>query len=137
RPPRCRCRTMPEYPRARPMPSASSRSSPTTSSSPQGIRSMLRFRSLGSGSSGNATLVEARSDGRVSRLLIACGFALRHLDARLARVGLSAADIDAVFITHEHGDHIGCARGLSRREGIPVWMSEGTWLANGARDFEG
>ncbi|MGJ7492439.1 MBL fold metallo-hydrolase [Variovorax sp. ZT4R33] len=98
---------------------------------------MLRFRSLGSGSTGNATLVEATSGGRTSRLLVDCGFALRHLDARLARVGLAASDVDAVFITHEHGDHIGCAHALSRRERLPVWMSEGTWLATGARDFEG
>jgi phosphoribosyl 1,2-cyclic phosphodiesterase len=98
---------------------------------------MLRFRSLGSGSTGNATLVEASSGARTSRLLIDCGFALRHLDVRLARAGLVASDIDAIFITHEHGDHIGCAHALSRRERIPVWMSEGTWLATGARDFEG
>ncbi len=98
---------------------------------------MLRFRSLGSGSTGNAALIEARSGGRISRLLVDCGFALRHLDARLARAGLSASDIDAVFVTHEHGDHIGCARALSRRERLPVWMSEGTWLATGGHDFEG
>jgi len=98
---------------------------------------VLRFRSLGSGSTGNATLVEATSGGRTSRLLIDCGFTLRHLDARLARAGLVASDIDAIFITHEHGDHIGCAHALSRRERIPVWMSEGTWLATGGRDFEG
>lgn len=98
---------------------------------------MLRFRSLGSGSTGNATLVEATSSGRTSRLLVDCGFSLRHLDARLARVGLVASQIDAIFITHEHGDHIGCARALSRRQRIAVWMSEGTWLATGAQDFEG
>ncbi|HEY2255993.1 MAG TPA: MBL fold metallo-hydrolase [Variovorax sp.] len=98
---------------------------------------MLRFCSLGSGSTGNATLVEATSGGRTSRLLIDCGFALRHLDARLARAGLTASDIDAVFITHEHGDHIGCVRALSRRERLPVWMSEGTWLASGGHDFAG
>ncbi len=98
---------------------------------------MLRFRSLGSGSTGNATLVEARSGTRVSRLLIDCGFGLRQLDARLARHGLAASQIDAVFVTHEHGDHIGSAHALSRRERIPVWMSEGTWLATGAPDYEG
>ncbi|RZI69444.1 MBL fold metallo-hydrolase [Variovorax guangxiensis] len=98
---------------------------------------MLRFRSLGSGSTGNATLVEASSGGHTSRLLVDCGFTLKHLDARLARVGLLASDIDAVFITHEHGDHIGCAHALSRRQKLPVWMSEGTWLATGGHDFEG
>ena len=98
---------------------------------------MLRFRSLGSGSTGNAALVEATSGGRTSRLLIDCGFGLRQLDLRLAQAGLAAGDIDAIFITHEHGDHIGCAHSLSRRNRIPVWMSEGTWLATGGRDFEG
>ncbi len=98
---------------------------------------MLRFRSLGSGSAGNAALVEATSGGRTSRLLIDCGFGIRQLDQRLARAGLAASDIDAIFVTHEHGDHIGCAHTLSRRNRIPVWMSEGTWLATGGRDFEG
>jgi phosphoribosyl 1,2-cyclic phosphodiesterase len=98
---------------------------------------MLRFRSLGSGSTGNATLVEAISGGRISRLLIDCGFSLRQLKVRLARAGLAASDLDAIFITHEHSDHIGCAHALSCGERIPVWMSEGTWRAAGARDFEG
>ena len=98
---------------------------------------MLRFRSLGSGSTGNAALVEATSGGRTSRLLIDCGFVLNQLDLRLAKAGLAAGDIDAIFVTHEHGDHIGCAHSLSRRNRIPVWMSEGTWLATGGRDFEG
>lgn len=98
---------------------------------------MLRFRSLGSGSTGNAALVEATSGGRTSRMLIDCGFGLKQLDLRLAQAGLAASDIDAVFVTHEHGDHIGCAHSLSRRNRIPVWMSKGTWLATGGRDFEG
>ncbi|RYF64425.1 MAG: MBL fold metallo-hydrolase [Comamonadaceae bacterium] len=98
---------------------------------------MLRFRSLGSGSAGNGTLVEATSGGRTTRLLVDCGFGLKQLDARLAREGLDAAQIDAVFITHEHGDHIGCAHALARRSHLPVWMSEGTWLATGGLDYEG
>lgn len=99
---------------------------------------MLRFRSLGSGSTGNAALVEATtSAGRTTRLLVDCGFGIRQLDRRLAQAGLAAADLDAVFITHEHGDHIGCAHALSLRDRIPVWMSEGTWLATGAPDYAG
>jgi len=98
---------------------------------------VLRFRSLGSGSSGNATLVEAGSGARVSRLLVDCGLGVRQLDQRLARCGLATADIDAIFITHEHSDHIGCARSVVLRERIPVWMSPGTFVGIGAPDFEG
>ena len=87
----------------------------------------MRFCSLGSGSGGNATVVEAGT----SRVLIDCGFSLRELDTRLARVGLDAGQIDAVFVTHEHGDHVGCAVTLARREGIPLWTSRGTWRAIG------
>ena len=97
---------------------------------------MLRFRSLGSGSGGNATLVEA--GGLLPfRLLVDCGLGIRQLAVRLAQAGLLFEDIDAVFITHEHGDHIGCAHALSLRHRIPVWMSLGTHSAIGSPDFEG
>ena len=97
---------------------------------------MLRFRSLGSGSGGNATLVEA--GGLLPfRLLVDCGLGIRQLAVRLAQAGLLLEDIDAVFITHEHGDHIGCAHALSLRHRIPVWMSLGTHSAIGSPDFEG
>jgi phosphoribosyl 1,2-cyclic phosphodiesterase len=91
----------------------------------------MRFCSLGSGSGGNATLVEAHSGTTCSRVLIDAGFSLRELDLRLARAGLTADDLDAVFVTHEHGDHIGCAVALARRQRIPLWMSRGTWRAIG------
>jgi phosphoribosyl 1,2-cyclic phosphodiesterase len=90
---------------------------------------MLRFKSLGSGSSGNATLVEAKSGTRTTRLLIDCGLRLRDLEARLAEAGTQTDALDAIFITHEHGDHIGCARSLVQRHRTPIWMSRGTWLA--------
>jgi phosphoribosyl 1,2-cyclic phosphodiesterase len=91
----------------------------------------MRFCSLGSGSGGNATVVEASGGITTSRVLIDCGFSLRELEARLARAGLECADLDAVFVTHEHGDHIGCAVSLARRFDLPVWMSHGTWNAIG------
>lgn len=97
---------------------------------------MLRFKSLGSGSSGNATVVEACGLWP-QRILIDCGLGLKHLHHRLGEAGLQAEDISAVFITHEHGDHIGCARSLSLRYRIPVWMSTGTYSAIGAPDFDG
>ncbi len=98
---------------------------------------MLRFKSLGSGSAGNATLVEGSSGHHVTRLLVDCGFGLKTLEARLAKTGLAASQIDAIFITHEHGDHIGCAHALCLRERLPVWMSVGTHAAIGAPDFGG
>lgn len=91
----------------------------------------MRFCSLGSGSGGNATLVEAHDGASTSRLLIDCGFSLRELDARLGRIGLDCGRLDAVFITHEHGDHVGCAVTLSKRFHLPLWMSRGTWRAIG------
>ena len=97
---------------------------------------MLRFKSLGSGSSGNATVVEACGLWP-QRILIDCGLGLKHLHHRLGEAGLQAEDISAIFITHEHGDHIGCARSLSLRYRIPVWMSAGTYSAIGSPNFDG
>ncbi|WP_341918510.1 MBL fold metallo-hydrolase [Polaromonas sp. YR568] len=97
---------------------------------------MLRFKSLGSGSTGNATLVEA-TGLRPRRLLVDCGLGIRQLSVRLAQAGLADGDIDAIFITHEHSDHIGCARQFARRHRIPVWMSRGTQEGIGLPDFDG
>ena len=98
---------------------------------------MLRFKSLGSGSSGNATVIQARSESSLTHLLVDCGLGIRQLDARLRQAGMLAEQIDAIFITHEHMDHIGCARRLALRERIPVWMSHGTYTALGEPDFDG
>jgi phosphoribosyl 1,2-cyclic phosphodiesterase len=102
---------------------------------------MLRFRSLGSGSAGNGTVVQCQStglgDGAVTRLLIDAGFTLKQLDARLAAAGLLPDQIDAVFVTHEHGDHIGCAREFALRGRVPLWMSQGTHQALGAPLLDG
>ena len=98
---------------------------------------MLRFRSLGSGSSGNATLVEAGDGLRVHRLLVDCGFGMRQLATRLAAAGLGIDQIDAIFITHEHADHVGCAQTAALRHRIPIWMSPGTHAALGAPDLGG
>ena len=98
---------------------------------------MLRFKNLGSGSSGNATVVESHCGGRVTRLLVDCGLGLKNLDTRLAQAGLLAQQLDAVFITHEHGDHVGCVTQLAQRDRVPVWMSHGTHAAIGAPALQG
>ena len=82
----------------------------------------MRFASLGSGSRGNATLVEAGA----TRVLLDCGFSCAETEKRLARLGLEARDVDAILVTHEHSDHISGVARFSRRFGIPVWMTAGT-----------
>ncbi|WP_298924945.1 MBL fold metallo-hydrolase [uncultured Ramlibacter sp.] len=98
---------------------------------------MLRFKSLGSGSTGNATVIQARCGTQLNHVLVDCGLGIRQLDTRLGAAGMLAEQIDAIFITHEHGDHIGCAHRLALRERIPVWMSRGTYMAIGEPDFDG
>ena len=97
----------------------------------------MRFCSLGSGSSGNATVVEASAGTTRSRVLIDCGFSLRELESRLGRAGLTVDELDGMFVTHEHGDHIGCAVALARRHRLPIWMSRGTWHAIGQPSLPG
>ena len=82
----------------------------------------MRFCSLGSGSRGNATLVEAGS----TRLLIDCGYSVRELEKRLRHVNVSPDEIDALLITHEHGDHVRGANAFARKYRVPVWASQGT-----------
>lgn len=96
---------------------------------------MLRYKNLSSGSTGNATLVEASvgrgttSNHKPSRVLVDCGMKLSRLLDLLAVADVQPTDIDAIFITHEHSDHIGCVTQLASRYSIPVWASQGTHAA--------
>ncbi len=65
-------------------------------------------------------------------MLVDCGLTLRRLVAALARRGCTPDDLDAVFLTHEHSDHIGGVFALQRRHGTPVWASRGTGQAASA-----
>ncbi|MFM2329086.1 MAG: hypothetical protein RLZZ494_1189, partial [Pseudomonadota bacterium] len=98
---------------------------------------MLRFKNLGSGSAGNATVIEAGSGLHTRRLLVDCGLRITDLLHRMGLAGLEPGQIDAVFITHEHSDHIGSARQFCKRFKTPVWMSLGSFQAIGEPDFEG
>lgn len=82
---------------------------------------------LGSGSSGNCTLVE----GARGRLLIDCGLSARETARRLQQVGCDPKTIDAVVVSHEHGDHVGGAAMFSRRYGAVIHTTAATARAAG------
>ena len=81
---------------------------------------------MGSGSTGNATLIEARQGEHVQRALVDCGLGLRALEDSLAQAGVLPAQLDAIFITHEHADHVGCALAFAKKHGRVLLSSAGT-----------
>ncbi|MBF5039533.1 MBL fold metallo-hydrolase [Methylophilus sp. 13] len=83
----------------------------------------MRFASLGSGSAGNATLVEAGE----TRLLLDCGFSVKDTVQRLARLQLAPEQLTGILVTHEHDDHARGAFKLAARYQIPVWLTHGTY----------
>lgn len=84
----------------------------------------MQFASLGSGSRGNATLVETAS----TLVMIDCGFSCRETERRMARLGRNPEDLSAVLVTHEHGDHIRGVAVLARKYSLPVWSTSGTGM---------
>jgi len=78
----------------------------------------LRVCLLASGSKGNAVYIETPE----SRVLIDAGLSARELSARLAGIGVDAADLDALLVTHEHQDHCRGVGPLARRFGLPVYL---------------
>lgn len=83
---------------------------------------MMRFASLGSGSEGNALVVESHD----TCVMLDCGFGLRDTCDRLAQKGLTAQHIQAILITHEHTDHIQGAVRFAKKYGATLWMTHGT-----------
>lgn len=74
---------------------------------------------LGSGSGGNCALITTGE----CRVLVDCGFSARQIVQRLQSVGVTPASLDAVFITHEHGDHVTGLEVFSRRHQVPIYCN--------------
>lgn len=87
----------------------------------------MRFASLGSGSEGNALVVQVGE----TCILMDCGFSLTDTVARLARLDLVAEGLSGIVVTHEHGDHIAGVARLARKHSIPVWLTHGTRQMHG------
>jgi phosphoribosyl 1,2-cyclic phosphodiesterase len=83
----------------------------------------VRFASLGSGSKGNATLIDNGS----TCVVIDLGFTIKETVRRLSRLGLMPQDVDAILVTHEHADHIHGVAGFARKFGTPVYLTPGTY----------
>lgn len=80
---------------------------------------------MASGSKGNATFVEM--DGR--RLLIDAGISARRIKQELANIGQDIEALDAVFVTHEHGDHISALPMLTKKYRLRVFARPAVFKA--------
>ncbi len=94
-------------------------------------RARPAIASLGSGSKGNGTLVQLGGE----LLLVDCGFGLRAVTQRLARLSLRPADLSAILVSHEHSDHMQGVAALAHRFNIPVYASHGTLRATAGKLF--
>ncbi|MCY3626513.1 MAG: MBL fold metallo-hydrolase [Gammaproteobacteria bacterium] len=83
---------------------------------------MLRFTSLGSGSRGNSTLISSKQ----CKVLVDCGFSVKETEKRLLTKGIEPEAIDAIFVTHEHGDHGNGVGRFGRRYNVPIYGTAGT-----------
>jgi phosphoribosyl 1,2-cyclic phosphodiesterase len=92
---------------------------------------MLRFCCLGSGSSGNAFVVEAADAHSSVRVLIDDGFSPRELERRLTRAGVQIGSLSAILVTHEHSDHAGGVCAFAKRRQLSVYSTHGTATAAG------
>ena len=86
------------------------------------VRMTMTITHLGTGSRGNSTLLETPK----AKVLVDQGFSGAQLQKRLARLNIDPKDIDAVFISHHHGDHGGGALVCQRRWGLTVLANERT-----------
>jgi phosphoribosyl 1,2-cyclic phosphodiesterase len=85
---------------------------------------VLRFASLGSGSSGNALVVESGT----TRVMMDCGFSIAETKERLERLGLKPSDLAGIVVTHEHDDHIGGVAAFAKKHAIAVYLTRGTGM---------
>ncbi|RNL52563.1 MBL fold metallo-hydrolase [Pedobacter jejuensis] len=82
----------------------------------------LYFTSINSGSNGNCYYVGNKNEA----VLVDVGISCKEVEKRMARLGLSMSNIKAIFISHEHGDHIKGLSVLSKKYDLPVYITDNT-----------
>ncbi|CAM4300769.1 MBL fold metallo-hydrolase [Paenibacillus tarimensis] len=85
----------------------------------------IRFTVLASGSTGNATIVQTDE----ATILVDAGLSAKKLEGLMKERGVSGQDIDGIFVTHEHSDHIKGLGAFARKHDLPVYANEATWHA--------
>ncbi len=93
----------------------------------------MRLTVLASGSSGNAFLISTNK----TSILVDAGISAKRAACAIADVGEDASDLAAVFVTHEHSDHISGIGPIARRFNIPVHATRGTLRAINRRAGDG
>lgn len=95
----------------------------------------MRFASLGSGSKGNATIIETNN----TCLMVDCGFSIKDCIRRLERLQKTPDDITAILVTHEHSDHWKGVLPFASRYSLDIYITAGCLRATGldAQDYCG
>ncbi len=83
----------------------------------------MKLISISSGSSGNCYLVQSKEGHSV---LIDCGLTARKTQQHLAEYGVNIAELSAIFLTHDHGDHLRGAGTISQRWSVPIYANSKT-----------
>ena len=87
----------------------------------------MRICSIASGSSGNCTYIGTDT----THLLVDAGVSCKRVMEGVAKLGLSPKDIDGVFVTHEHIDHIAALGVMSRKYGKLFLIMDGWTIKHG------
>ena len=88
----------------------------------------MKFCCLGSGSEGNSIVVKTESSSKTT-VLVDCGIKFDDLENRLLSRGIDLSEIDAIFITHEHIDHIRSALKFAKVFNTPIFMTHGSFYS--------
>ena len=93
----------------------------------------MRLTILASGSSGNALLISTDT----TSVLVDAGISARRAACAISDAGVDASDLAAVFVTHEHSDHVSGVGPIARRFDLPVHATRGTLRAMNRRAGNG